>query len=190
MDHAAGQSTATRRVPEAGRVLPVAGALPVVPAVPAAVHDRARAAEEVSGLARQSGRTIAVAESLTGGQLAAALAAAPGAADWFHGGVVSYSRAVKHGLLEVPEGPVVSPVAAQAMAASTARLTGADVAVAVTGVGGPDEQDGEPVGTVWFGICEHGDVRAEKARYDGGPEDVLADAVQHGLELLAAAVRR
>jgi len=180
----------SRRVPEAGRVLPVAGEVPIVPAIPAAVHRAGGSAEAVSQLARRSGRTVAVAESLTGGQLAAALAEAAGAAEWFHGGVVAYSRTVKHGLLEVPDGPVVSPAAAQAMAATAARLTGADVAVAVTGVGGPDEQDGEPVGTVWFGICDQGDVRAEKARYDGAPDEVLVAARQHALELLAAAVAR
>lgn len=79
------------------------------------------------------GRTLAVAESLTGGMLASAFARASGASDWFRGGSVAYSSAVKHDLLDVPDGPVVSEAAAAAMARGTARLFKADVAAAVTG---------------------------------------------------------
>ena len=88
-----------------------------------------------------SGRTLAVAVSLTGGLLASAFARASGSSGWFRGGIVAYSSAVKHDLLGVPGGPVVSEAAAAAMARAAGRLLEADVAVAVTGVGGPDPQD-------------------------------------------------
>ncbi|MFZ5850450.1 MAG: CinA family protein [Actinomycetota bacterium] len=114
-------------------------------------------ATQLADLAARRGLTVAVAESLTGGLLASRLAAAPGASTWFAGGIVAYARAVKHDLLGVPPGPVVSGPAARAMAGSVARLLGADVALGVTGVGGPGEQDGEPPGTVFV------------ARYLAGP---------------------
>jgi nicotinamide-nucleotide amidase len=108
-----------------------------------------RDADLVGAALRHGGHTVAVAESLTGGLLASAFARASGSSVWFCGGIVAYSSAVKCDLLGVPEGPVVSEAAAVAMARGAGRLLGADVAVAVTGVGGPDPQDGEPPGTVW-----------------------------------------
>jgi nicotinamide-nucleotide amidase len=94
-------------------------------------------------------RTLAAAESLTGGLLASAFARASGAGEWFRGGIVAYSSEVKYDLLDVPGCPVVGEAAAAAMARGAGRMLEADVAVAVTGVGGPDSQDGEPPGTVW-----------------------------------------
>src|SRR5690349_12145520 len=92
---------------------------------------------------------VAVAESLTGGLLGAALAEAPGAARWYAGGIVAYARHVKHSVLDVPPGPVVSPDAALAMAAGAARIMSAEYAVSLTGSGGPEPQDGQPPGTVF-----------------------------------------
>lgn len=77
---------------------------------------------EFAALAAQRGLSVACAESLTAGALASRLGAAEGSADWFRGGVVAYGREVKHGLLRVPEGPVVSETSARAMAESTAEL--------------------------------------------------------------------
>lgn len=117
------------------------------------MNDTQRRADQDAGLVgtvlKQGARSLAVAESLTGGLLASAFARAPGSSEWFRGGIVAYSRTVKHGLLGVPDGPVVSEAAAVTMAREAARLLRADVAVAVTGVGGPGPQDGEPPGTVW-----------------------------------------
>lgn len=106
-------------------------------------------ADLVGAVLRHGACTLSVAESLTGGLLASAFARAPGSSEWFRGGIVAYSAAVKHSLLRVPDGPVVSEAAAVAMAEGAALLLGTDVAVAVTGVGGPDPQDGERPGTVW-----------------------------------------
>ena len=76
----------------------------------------------------------------------------PGASDVFRGAVVSYASEVKFDLLDVPEGPVVSEAAAAAMATGARRVLGADVGLALTGVAGPTEQDGMPVGTLCVGI--------------------------------------
>jgi competence/damage-inducible protein CinA-like protein len=99
------------------------------------------------------GATLAVAESLTGGLVASRLVNVPGASDWFRGGVVSYASDVKFSLLDVPEGPVVSTEAAGAMAEGVRRLLGADVGLAVTGVAGPDPQEGQPPGTVFMAVA-------------------------------------
>lgn len=103
-------------------------------------------------LLRQRGLTLATAESLTGGMVGSRLCDVPGASEVYLGGVVSYAAAVKHELLGVPEGPVVTEAAARAMAAGVRSLLGADVAVAATGVAGPAEQEGRPPGTVCLGV--------------------------------------
>lgn len=151
------------------------------------VEDAVRAREvcaRLAAVAARSGLTVACAESLTSGTIAARLGAGPDAADWFRGGVVAYSSEVKHSLLDVPEGPVVCADAARAMAASAAGLLGADVAVAVTGVGGPAEQDGCPVGTVWFGTSWCGRISVEEQHFDGDPASVVEAAAVRALELL------
>ena len=96
--------------------------------------------------------TLAVAESLTGGLIASRLVNVVGASSWFRGGVVSYASDVKYDVLGVPEGPVVSGQAAEAMAEGVRRLLKSDVGLSVTGVAGPEEQDGQPAGTVFVGI--------------------------------------
>ena len=80
---------------------------------------------------------LAVAESFTGGLIAARIVAIPGASEWFSGGVVAYETAAKMALLDVPEGPVISAEAAAAMAAGVARLFNADIGLSTTGVAGP-----------------------------------------------------
>jgi len=133
-------------------------------------------------------RTVAVAESLTGGLLANALARAEGASTWFRGAVVAYASEVKHGLLAVRPGPVVSAEAAADMAEQTARLLDADVAVAVTGVGGPEPQDGEPPGTVWLAVTANGATRTHGHRFDGDPPEICRKSVVASLECLLATV--
>jgi nicotinamide-nucleotide amidase len=105
----------------------------------------------VGKLLEARGLTLAVAESLTGGLIASRLVDVPGASGWFRGGVVSYASDVKFSLLDVPEGPVVSPDAVAAMATGVRALLGADVGVGVTGVAGPDTLEGQSPGTVWLG---------------------------------------
>ena len=90
--------------------------------------------------------------AITGGLVSGRLTAVSGASDVLRGAVVSYSSEVKFDLLDVPEGPVVSGAAAGAMATGARRVLGADVGLALTGVAGPTEQDGKPVGTLCVGI--------------------------------------
>lgn len=138
--------------------------------------------------AQASEVTVAVAESLTGGQLASYLARAEGASSWFRGGVVSYMSEVKFEVLGVPEGPVVSRPAAEQMARGVRQLLGADVAVAVTGAGGPDPQDGQPPGTVWIGVAAEEGVTAEEQRFEGDPEEICAATCRAALARLRAAL--
>jgi nicotinamide-nucleotide amidase len=99
------------------------------------------------------GLTLGLAESLTGGLASSRLVNVPGASQWFRGSVVSYASEVKYEILGVPEGPVVSESAAIAMAEGAQRVLGADVGLSITGVAGPDSQDGQPPGTVLVGLA-------------------------------------
>ena len=130
------------------------------------------------------GLTVGVAESLTGGLLANRFARAEGASDWFRGGVVAYSAEVKHRLLAVRPGPVVSRGAVVDMARGAARLVGAELAVAVSGVGGPDPQDGLAPGTVWIAVVAAGHEQAGLHRFDGDPDEVCAATCDAAIALV------
>lgn len=119
----------------------------------------------VLDLLKAQGLTIGLAESLTGGLIASRLCDIPGASAAFRGAIVSYASDVKFGLLGVPEGPVVSEAAARAMAEGAARVLGVDVAIAVTGVAGPDSQDGEEPGTVFMATLVDGEVVVTRAKF-------------------------
>ena len=125
----------------------------------------------VGSLLRAKGLTIGVAESLTGGFVGSRLTAVPGASEWFRGSLVVYATEVKRKLLGVGEGPAVSETTALEMAAGAASVLGADVGLALTGVAGPAEQDGQPVGTVWVGLSGAGGPdsgRPQGGRVGGG----------------------
>ncbi|WP_040793767.1 CinA family protein [Nocardia paucivorans] len=146
-------------------------------------------AAELGEIASRSGLRIAVAESLTSGQIATTLGATSGSGEWFRGALVAYSREVKHRVLDVPPGPVVSEPAARAMAAHVRELFAATLAIGVTGAGGPDGQDGADPGTVWFAIATEDSVRAWQRVFGGEPTEVLAQTVDHAVESLLAAAR-
>ncbi len=114
----------------------------------------------VLDLLRERGLTLAVAESVTGGLVTARLTDVPGASDVLRGGVVAYASEVKFDVLGVAEGPVVSAETAEAMADGVRRALGADVGLGVTGVAGPDQQEGQPVGTVHLGVALGDQVEA------------------------------
>lgn len=118
-------------------------------------------AEQVHALLRERGLTLATAESLTGGRLAALLTAVPGASATYVGGVVSYATSLKTGLLGVPlvlvqTHGVVSAECATAMARGALAATGAAYALSTTGVAGPDPQEDQPPGTVFVGVAGPG----------------------------------
>ncbi|MEY2582383.1 MAG: nicotinamide-nucleotide amidase [Ilumatobacteraceae bacterium] len=135
-------------------------------------------------LMRARGLSLAVAESVTGGLVAGRLTAVPGASDVLRGAVVSYASDVKFHLLGVPEGPVVSEAAAGAMATGVRRLLRADVGLALTGVAGPAEQDGMPVGTLCVGIDDGKTVVTRTFRLPGQREQMRQMSVITALDSL------
>jgi nicotinamide-nucleotide amidase len=141
-------------------------------------------ATRVSELARRHNVTVAVAESLTGGHVATALAAAKAASQWFRGSLVAYSSEVKYEVLGVPEGPVVSAEAAETMAAGVRKLLRADLAVGVTGAGGPEPQDGQPPGTVFVAVDDGSERRVQHLSLEGEPPEVVLKAAGKTLETL------
>jgi len=138
---------------------------------------------------RARGETLAVAESLTGGALAAAVVDVPGASAVLRGGVVAYATDLKHALLGVDgdllaaEG-AVHPEVARQMADGVRELLGATWGLATTGVAGPDPQDGVPPGTVYVAISGPGAARVERLLLPGGRGEVRAAAVRRALLLL------
>ncbi len=133
---------------------------------------------------RRVGLSLAVAESLTGGLLGARITDVPGASDVFRGGLVSYASDLKRELLGVSEGPVVSEPAATEMAAGARRLLGADVGLATTGVAGPAEQDGHPVGTVFVAVALGEHVHARRLQLGGNRKQIRQFTVISVLDLL------
>jgi nicotinamide-nucleotide amidase len=114
----------------------------------------------VLDLLRKRGLTVGLAESLTGGLVASRLVSVPGTSDVLKGGVVAYMTDAKRSVLGVTAESVVSSECARQLAAAARRVFGADVGLGVTGVAGPDEQEGQPAGTVFFGLAI-GDEPAE-----------------------------
>ena len=115
-------------------------------------------AQQVGERLRRQGRSLAVAESCTGGLLGAALTDVPGSSAYFLGGVISYADRVKVEQLQVPEGTLhrhgaVSEETAAAMASGVRRLLRADIGVSITGVAGPDAEGAKPVGLTFIGIA-------------------------------------
>jgi nicotinamide-nucleotide amidase len=140
------------------------------------------------------GATFATAESLTGGMIGAAVTAVPGASATFRGGLVVYATDLKETLAGVP-GPLlaaegaVSPSVAAALAAGARDRLGATYGVGVTGVAGPDPQDGQPVGTVHIAVAGpagEGDVRS--LRLQGSRDEIRVATVAAALSFLAEVV--
>ncbi len=138
----------------------------------------------VLSLLRARGLTLGLAESVTGGLVSGRLTAIAGASEVLRGAVVSYASEVKFDLLGVPEGPVVSEAAAAAMATGAKRVLNADVALSLTGVAGPAEQDGMPVGTLCVGIDDGTTVVARTFRMPGQREQMRQMSVITALDFL------
>ncbi len=136
------------------------------------------------------GATLAVAESVTGGLIASRLVNVAGASTWFRGGVVSYASEVKFDLLGVTRGPVVSVLAAEEMATGVRRVLGADVGLSVTGVAGPEEQDGQPAGTVFIGVAFEDSVEHVLVHLPGDRPRVRAYSAISALDALRRTLDR
>lgn len=136
------------------------------------------------------GWTLATAESLTGGLLGATITAVPGASAVYRGGLITYATDVKGSVGQVPDAILrqhgaVSAETVRALASTTARVCGADVGVALSGVAGPDAQEGHPPGTVWLGwaIRDAGRITTDAALLS-----VDADADRAGIRAAAVAL--
>ncbi len=143
---------------------------------------------------KQARVTVAAAESLTGGLVAAALTSVPGSSLYFQGAVVAYSNQLKVELLGIPmevilDHGAVSEECARAMAEGARRKLGVDLAVATTGIAGPDGgSPGKPVGLVWLAVSTHLGTRAERRVLSGDREQITRQAVSESLGLLSAAI--
>ncbi|MER7920983.1 MULTISPECIES: CinA family protein [Streptomyces] len=154
-------------------------------------------ATELVRLLTVRGETLAVAESLTGGLVAAEITAVPGASKVFRGSVTAYATELKHRLLGVDAallercGAVDPQVAAQ-MAAGVRKALDADWGIATTGVAGPDPQDGQPVGTVFVAADgpltapapSAGGGKVEALRLNGSRTEIRRESVRSVLALL------
>jgi nicotinamide-nucleotide amidase len=139
----------------------------------------------VLALLEARGWSLGLAESVTGGLVAGRITAVPGASRTFKGSIVSYASDVKFDVLSVPHGPVVSAEAAVAMADGARRVLGADVGLALTGVAGPSEQDGQPVGTLWVGLAlPNHETTATLLRMPGTRDQMRQMSVISALDLL------
>ena len=136
------------------------------------------------------GKTLATAESCTGGGIGAAITAVPGSSSVYVGGVVSYTNGVKQKLLGVDPGVLeekgaVSPLVAEAMAMGVRSALEADIAVSVTGLAGPGGDDfGNLVGTVYIGYCDAMRCFSEKYIFSGDRVSVREQATRAALELV------
>ena len=151
----------------------------------------ALAASVVAELTRCE-KWVATAESCTGGWIAKALTDVAGSSAVFGYGLVSYSNEAKESLLGVRHETLlasgaVSEATVREMAEGALRVSGADIAVAVSGIAGPDGgTPGKPVGTVWFAWCWRAEdrvaVSAERCRFSGDRDAVRRHTVAHALE--------
>ena len=147
-------------------------------------------ARQVHEMLLRRGETVAVAESLTGGLMSAALTDSPGASATFRGGVVVYSTDLKALLAGVPldlleDRGAVDPDVAVALAVGARRRLGASWGIGLTGVAGPDRQEGHPVGTVHVGLAAPGGHRVVRSLSLSGDRDgIRRGAVDAALAML------
>lgn len=153
-------------------------------------------AEQVHRLLRASGQTVATAESLTGGLLAAALTDRGGASSIFRGGLVVYATDLKATVAGVPQpvldahGPV-SPQTAMALATGARERLGATYGLSTTGVAGPERQDGIDVGTVYLGLAGPGQAPvARRLTLAGDREEIRRNTVVTALQWLGSTLER
>jgi PncC family amidohydrolase len=144
---------------------------------------RGTGASEIALRAVAARFSVGVAESLTGGGLAVALAGAPGASEWFKGAVVAYQSGVKHDVLGVTSEHVVSAQCATEMANGAKDVLGADLTMATTGVAGPGRLEDQPPGTVFIAAQFGGEESVRELHLSGPPDVVVADTITCVIDL-------
>ena len=147
-----------------------------------------RLAEQVGAAAQRQQCTVIVAESVTAGSVGQALAAAPEASEWFAGSLVTYMDATKRTVLGVEADDVFTPECARQMTTGALRVSTADVGLAITGVAGPDPEDGHDVGEVYICVGRADSLQTFEHRFSGEPVDIVDAAKLQALEHLAAAL--
>ena len=136
------------------------------------------------------GKTLATAESCTGGGIGAELTSVPGSSKVYKGGIISYNNEVKINQLGVVpailnrEGAVSAPVA-EAMATGVRERLQADIAVSVTGLAGPDgDEFGNPVGTVYIGYADEKKIISRKYLFSGSRQEIRQQATEEALKII------
>lgn len=153
-------------------------------------------AQQAVAQLRAQGRRLAIAESLTGGLLCAALVDVPGASDVVVGAIVAYAPEVKTGLLGVAEqtvrqhGTVAEQTAAEMAMAALDRVDGATIAVSTTGVAGPEPSEGKQVGTVCVGLADQAGVETQRCAFTGERGEIRAQTVAVALGALTDRLAR
>ncbi|MFR9672731.1 MAG: nicotinamide-nucleotide amidohydrolase family protein, partial [Rikenellaceae bacterium] len=157
-------------------------------------YERASVEEMIHNRLIEKGATLSVAESCTGGAIAATFTAMAGSSKYFEGGVVSYSNYSKIKILGVSTESIesygaVSEAVAREMAEGVRRVTGSDYAIATTGIAGPTGgSDEKPIGTVWFGVATPEGSFAIMKPCGTERSQVIFRAVAESLSLLRAAL--
>ena len=154
----------------------------------------ATAETDLVALLLARGETVATAESLTGGRLAALVTAVPGSSGCFVGGVVAYATRIKVEVLGVPSAVIeeygaVSSQTAEAMARGVCDLLGSTHGLATTGVAGPDRQEGHPPGHVWVGCAGPDGIVTRLLSLSGDREAIQAESCRSALSMLAGTLR-
>ena len=143
----------------------------------------------VSQLLREQGLTLGTAESCTGGLAAKRMTDLPGASQVFKGGVVCYTNEVKHSVLGVRQETLdqygaVSRETAAELARGACRVLGSDVGISMTGVAGPDPDEGKPVGLVYCGIARGDQVWVKEIRLGQARDRIRNSAVLTAFDLV------
>lgn len=158
-------------------------------------YDEVSLPEVVFGLLQAEKKTIAFAESLTGGMASEWMTGFPGASSILNGGIVCYTNEVKEQVLHVPtevlkSDGAVSARCAELMASSIRTLCGSDIGVSFTGVAGPDKSEGKDVGTVYIGFADGDNSRSYLYQFKGSRRKIRIQSVKTGYDLIRRYLRR
>lgn len=152
-------------------------------------------AQQLGDILLAKGWQITCAESCTGGGIGYAITEISGSSNWFERGFITYSNQAKQDMLGVSATTLerygaVSAQTVEALAACAAKAAGAQCAIAVSGIAGPEGGSaGKPVGTVWFGFALEQQLLAEKQQFSGDRQQVRQQAIDHGLSRICTLLR-
>lgn len=144
---------------------------------------------------KEQGKTLALAESITGGLISHYITAIPGSSQVYRGGIVCYSDEVKNKMLGVPEDVLqkegaVSAKTAEILAKEVRKGLGTDIGLSITGEAGPDPSGKQPVGKVFIGVDDHAGTFVEEIQLSGRREGIQARATKHGLFMLIERLKK